>query len=702
MVGLSDSSKRGRLRHAITMLCIGGAGLLTVLSTFTTAVKALSVGHSAPQSISGSILHNTDAEFLAPCTVLPEYQSTPQTQQITVSPAKGGELRLQATLEDYFDAPQIDNTKWISGYSNPAYPGVEMPQIVDGVLRLNANYLRARHAFAAETPIRFFETRARFVTAPDPLAYGDLGFYRSMPPLRAVTETSSIRLFVAQTAIEADIPRHLYVRTKDGPFFPSDPPTTGVIDTAVDNWGASSAAQMAGLNQFRLYTIRWDQSETHYLIDGSPIVTTTEGASKPLPHGGVSTLPTYVFLYSQDPTFFGGGRSPVLVDWVRAGAYATQGSYLSCVFDAGELVNWSRIALSANIPQGTSVTVETRTSQDGAIWSGWYTAGVSESGASTLSMVNPGGRYFQYRVRLSSTSVMDTPEVEFVEAFYFGAQKLRVNPAVAYVNPLDQKQFNAETLDLNDEVIGGYQPPIQWAVVNDGGTIDNQGLFTAGVLSGRFTDTVLATSPGLLSGAATVNVGYAPDVHIALCCEGKEGVPITLTASLKNRDESLPPVLGWGAAIFEWDIDGDGGFGDLVGESVTHVFPKTGEYEVAVLVTSGLGFTNTASTTIAIANVAPQIVAIHVDSPVTVGKVVTVEVHAVDVPSAILTYAFDWNSDGVFDAPDQLSNQMTTTYDAPGVKTITVRVRDDDGAETLGTTEVQVELLRLFLPVIER
>jgi len=676
--------------------------MAAMLSAFALPDKAFSAGQPALQATSGSILHSTVAELLAPCAVLSEFLPAPRIEDITVSPVNGGELRLQATLEEYFDGSEIDSTKWISGYSNPAFAEVPMPQIVDGVLWLDANYLRARHPLGAETPIRFFEASARFVTAPAPVAYADLGFYRSMPPLQAITETSSIRLFVAQTTIEAALPRHLYIRSKDGLYIPSEPATLGAIDTAVDQWGGDSAAQMAGMNQFRTYTIRWDQSETHYLIDGNTIVTTTEGASAPLPHGGISTLPTYAFLYSQDPTFFGGGRSPLLVDWVRAGAYASQGSYLSCVMDAGEIVNWSRMGLSVNIPQGTSIVVESRTSRDGDSWSGWYAADVALPGTSTLLMDNPGGRFFQYRISLRSTTVMETPEVESIEVFYFGAQKLRVNPTVAHLTPHEQMQFSTDVLDLNGDVIGEYQVPVEWAIANGGGMIDEDGLFTAGAISDHFADTVLATSPGLLSGAATVNVGYVPDVIVEICCPSKEGIPVTLTAILDNHEHIPLSALGWDTATYEWDVDGDGEFGDLIGESVTHVFPKTGDYQVAVLVTSGLGFTNTAFTTTSVINIAPQIVAINVDTPVTIRNVVTVEVLAVDVPSAILTYAFDWNSDGVFDIPDQLSNQATTTFDTSGIKSITVRVRDDDGADTLGTTEVQVEPLRLFLPMIER
>jgi hypothetical protein len=666
-----------------------------MLAAFAWPVTASAGNKPAIQPPMGAVQYDTTAEFLTACTVLPGILATPRIEQLTVSPAQGGELRLQATLEEYFDADAIDHTKWISGFSNPAFPAVAMPQLVNGVLRLDANYVRAREPLGAETPNRFFETSARFVTAPDVVAYADVGFYRSLPPLQAVTETSSIRLFVAQTTIEAAIPRHLFVRSKDGLFIPSAPAATGASDTAVDNWGGAAAAQMAALNQFRTYTIRWDPHETHYLIDGTAIVTTTEASSAPLPHRGISALPTYAFLYSQDPTFFGGGRSPLLVDWVRAGAYAAQGSYTSCVLDAGDTVNWSRLAIDTEIPEGASVSIESRTSPDGLSWSTWDVNSVALDGESMLTLDNPGGRYFQYRVILHSTSALDTPEVRSIAVNHFAAQHLRVNPAKAFLAPQQQVQFRAEVLDVNEEVIRAYQVPVEWSVANGGGTIDGDGLFTADTIAGRFTDTVRVSSPGLSPSAATVSVGSAPDVAVGLCCEPKEGVPITLTAQF---DQNVRSSL----SAFAWDVNADGAFGDLIGESVVHVFPRTGVYPIKLLVTNSLGFTNTVGIIASIENVAPQITAIQVNTPIWPGKPVTVEVAAVDVPSTVLTYAFDLNGDGVFETTDQLSNRTTTVFNTPGKAVITVRVRDADGGESTRSTSVSVESLRIFLPTIVR
>lgn len=687
----ADARRPVYLRGGVVMAWMAGTGIFVMLMV----LNGWGAAQAESQELSAVSRQDTQAEFLSACTILPEVFPAPVLSQSSVSPVRGGELRLQPTIEDYFDAPEINSTLWISGYSNDGYPDVPSPQSIGGVLRLDANYLRAQQPFGAEMPVRFFEASARFVTSPYPVAYADIGFYRSMPPLRAMTETSSIRLFVGQTVIESELPGHMYVRSKDGLFSPSAPPTKDAIDTLVGNWGESQAEQMAALDQFHTYAIHWDQSETNYLIDGSPIITTPLGLSKPTPHAGISTLPTYVFLYSQDPTFFGGGRSPLLVDWVRAGAYPAQGSYTSCIQDAGEAVNWSRITLSASVPAESGVVVESRTSQDGMAWSDWNATSAVASGVTVLSMTNPSGRYFQYRVIFSTMNPAITPEVEMVESGYFGAQVVQVTPAATFITPGDVFSFQATVLDANGEKMVAYPTPVAWSVVNGGGTIDSKGQFTAGFTPGNFVDTVMAAIPGLKPGNATVTVGNAPLATVQVCCEGKEGVPLLLSAAVEPNPEH-PPLY------FQWDLNNNGEYNDATGATVEYTFPQEGDYPVAVLVTNSLGFTNTARTSVTVLNVAPQITAVNTNSPVAPGAEVTVEVLATDVPGDLLLYSFDWNDDGEFDVIAQPSNRALRVFDAIGEHNIRVRVQDDGGGEALATVAVRVEQHRVFMPLTLR
>jgi hypothetical protein len=81
---------------------------------------------------------------------------------------------------------------------------------------------------------------------------------------------------------------------------------------------------------------------------------------------------------------------------------------------------------------------------------------------------------------------------------------LTVTPNPANMSTFNTQQFAVTGRDANGNVIPTSS--VVWSVVNGGGTIDaNSGLFTAGGITGTFTNTVQATS-GTVTGNATVNV----------------------------------------------------------------------------------------------------------------------------------------------------------------------------------------------------
>ncbi len=90
---------------------------------------------------------------------------------------------------------------------------------------------------------------------------------------------------------------------------------------------------------------------------------------------------------------------------------------------------------------------------------------------------------------------------------------IKVTPNPATMTLLGTQQFTATGTDIagNPIVIA---PPV-WAVVANGGAISATGLFTAGTVSGTFTNTVRATSGGL-QGFATVIVTSGPLASITV------------------------------------------------------------------------------------------------------------------------------------------------------------------------------------------
>ncbi|MEO1054585.1 MAG: hypothetical protein AAFX87_28395 [Bacteroidota bacterium] len=88
---------------------------------------------------------------------------------------------------------------------------------------------------------------------------------------------------------------------------------------------------------------------------------------------------------------------------VAKAIYERNGVFTSEVFDAKELVKWKYAEIEASLPEATQMAVFTRTSVDGAQWSGWEMLEADERIAS------PQGRYLQYRIELKTESYRVSP-----------------------------------------------------------------------------------------------------------------------------------------------------------------------------------------------------------------------------------------------------------------------------------------------------
>ncbi len=659
--------ERRKALPRLAFVAVTSAIALILLSALVVALLLPYRSALAQSAPTGTISQDTAAHFGGVCTVLTD---------TIVSTADGGEIRLRATVEDYFDGDEIDASQWITGFSNSSYPD-QAPLIGSGVLTLYGSFLRSAQVFSATTPVRFLEASAQFADDRTP-SNADIGFYRAVTPtLQAQDPDSSIRLFISKPD-HAGIDRLMYVRSRDGYVDPW-------VDSRVDNWGDQIENERVGLAQYLTYRIEWNEAETWFLIEGSPIAV-VEG-DQPIPHSGVSTRTTYAFLYNQDPLDLDSpdwdNTTPLLVDWIRAGAYPTSGVYISCAQDAGQIANWSQATVTATLPTSTSVILATRTSLDGISWSAWANAeGSVISGTATLTPTSPSGRYLQYRMTLSSSDPINSPEVGALDFSYFGAASIVVAPASATLNPGATQQFVAEVRDSRNSVVNSA--PVTWSVTAGGGNIDNSGLFTAGLPAGVFTDTVTASAGNNVTGTATVTVLDLPPVaDIGGPYTGVEDQAVELDASNSSDPNG-------GLVTYAWDLTGNGEYTDATDATPSYTWPDNGEYLISLLVTDGAGLTDTATTTVTIANVDPQIISIERNTPVRRGQPVTITVNASDVPSDTLSYSFDWTSNNAFDIENSPSNTAVTSYTATGLYTVTVRVADDDGGVVTTSTTVTV------------
>lgn len=349
----APSNRRPNQSVRMVSALLLAAMLLTALGAPLSAVQAQGGG--------GSITHTTAGDFAAVCAV---------PSGVSVSDAGGGELRLAATVEDYFNGASIDSGRWLTANVYTWY--TVPPTVSSGVLTLDASYLRSQTNLQPY-PVRFFEARALQRAGAGFAGWPDLGFYRALPPLdgNAVTADTAMRLFISRDN------NTTYTRGRDG-----DGSAT-LYDTDIPT---------LNLQQYHLFRIEWDGAQTRFYVDG------VQQSSNP----GVSTLNTYAFLYHQTPTT--NGSSPMQVDWVRAGAYAPTGTYTSCALDAGATVTWQNFAQNADLPAGTAAGLQTRTSDDGVNWSDWAAANGS-------AIASPNGRFLQYQLALSTNSALVSPEV---------------------------------------------------------------------------------------------------------------------------------------------------------------------------------------------------------------------------------------------------------------------------------------------------
>jgi hypothetical protein len=162
--------------------------------------------------------------------------------------------------------------------------------------------------------------------------------------------------------------------------------------------GATAETSIGGFkfNQSHKFRIDWKASSIVYWIDGKQIATHSVGVINKL------MKPTAINQRTD------GGA--LTVDYMRMTPYAAAGTYTSAVFDAGGIVNWSKMTWSSTLPANTSVVFQYRAGNSptpDATWTAF--ANVPATGALTGS-----SRYFQFLIKESTTDPGQTPVVSAV------------------------------------------------------------------------------------------------------------------------------------------------------------------------------------------------------------------------------------------------------------------------------------------------
>lgn len=123
-----------------------------------------------------------------------------------------------------------------------------------------------------------------------------------------------------------------------------------------------------------------------------------------------------------------------------------------------------------------------------------------------------------------------------------GLDQVVVNPNNAFVVVSGTQQFTASAYDQNNNLISGLS--FTWSVINDGGSIDASGLFTAGQTNGIFPNTVQAqASYGGNTRQATATVVVGATLAVTATLQGGSrplaGMNIPLAVKLYDPGTTL-------------------------------------------------------------------------------------------------------------------------------------------------------------------
>ncbi|MCB0166104.1 MAG: PKD domain-containing protein [Anaerolineae bacterium] len=162
---------------------------------------------------------------------------------------------------------------------------------------------------------------------------------------------------------------------------------------------------------------------------------------------------------------------------------------------------------------------------------------------------------------------------------------------------------------------------------------------------------------------------------------GNEGQAITMD----GRGSFDPSPDDDATLTYLWDF-GDSSPSPASADRVAHTYADNGVYNVSLTVTDKDGGTSSVSTTATVNNVNPTASA---GGPyrTTINLPVNLNGSGSDVAADTLTFAWDLNNDGTFETPGQ---NVVNTWATPGVKTVSLRVTDDDGGSATSTTTVDV------------
>jgi hypothetical protein len=594
-----------------------------------------------------------------------------------ISETDNGELRLAPTVGAEFSGTALPGDwidfSWTGGASTVAAGAA----FVDGARAATSSYYDAGRVI-------------EFVATFQPETFQHVGLGQDLAEL-----TESWAMFGTFNTTST-----LYARTLQG--------GTQVNTPLAGNW----------LGSPHRYRIEWTSSQVDFFVDGS------------LVHSQAVTITENMRPVISDYQNSGQG---VTVNWLHLSPYSDTCTFTSRVFDGGAVVDWLSAQWTGTTPGGTAVSVETRTGGS-AVPDGTWSAWQAVVGGGT--MVNPNGRYAQYRLTLASTDTNATPVVQDVTLVYAAGDNtppqitiLGDNPATVEVgdpytdggaSALDESDGDLTaniitTSTVDSSTVGSYT--VTYAVDDSSGNVATAVRIVNVIDTGMPIITILGDNPaavevgtpytdagatatdigdGDLTSAivatSTVDTNSVGSYTVTYTVEDSSGNVVTAvrTVNVIDTTEPIITILGDNPATVEVGTPYadagataiDIGDGDLTAEIVTTSTVDSnivGSYTVTYAVEDSSGNVATAVRTVNVVDTTEPVITILGDNPATVEVGMTYSDAGVT--------AFDVGDGDLTDAVVVTSNVNTSVL---GSYTVIYDVMDSSGNAAMAIRTVNV------------
>jgi len=301
-----------------------------------------------PTSTGGSITQTNVSDF---------QQGT--DSNIVVTNTSGGELQLQPTFTDDFGGTAL-GTQWRLNTWDSIGGGPGSLRVSNGNLSLSGAQIRSRSTFSA-VPI---EARLAFGAAP----YEHFGLATNM-------KTTSYNSWAVFSTFN----------------------TTNTLFARVNNQGSTRDVSLGALpTGFHVYRIDPVSGGFSFRVDGVLKATISK------------TINSGTGLRATLSSWQGLPQPALQADWIDIPGNVLKGAFTSGVLSGANVSQWTSATWNADLPQGTSILVETSsgaTATPDTTWSAW--SAVNPDGMIT----SPANPYIRYRITLTTADPSATPTV---------------------------------------------------------------------------------------------------------------------------------------------------------------------------------------------------------------------------------------------------------------------------------------------------